>query len=122
MPWEVRRSSALQDALPNNKFGPLSSLGLFGKDEDGHISLYFIIMLPALIGLIGLILDGGGLFHLNTDQQELADAAALAGAKELDGRNDAITRATDRAQNLLSNGPNWSNTSLNASGIQITTP
>ena len=108
--------------MTKKKFRLLSSLGLFGKDEDGHISLYLIIMLPAIIGLIGLTLDGGALFHLHTDQQELADAAALAGAKELDGRNDAITRATDKAQNLLSNNPRWSNTSLNASAVQITTP
>src|SRR5215831_3685113 len=97
-------------------------LGRLRKDEDGHVLIYFTIMLPVIVGMIGLALDGGAFFHLNTDLQELADASALAGAAELDGSSDAITRATDRAQNLLSNDPHWSNTSLNASGVQITTP
>jgi Flp pilus assembly protein TadG len=95
-------------------------LATLGKDEDGHILLYFTIMLPVIMGMAGLVLDGGALFHLHTDLQELADASALAGAAELDGRNDAITRATDRAQNLLSNDPHWSNVAR--SGVQITTP
>jgi len=97
-------------------------LGRLRKDEDGHVLIYFTVMLPVIVGMIGLALDGGALFHLHSDLQELADASALAGAAELDGSNDAITRATDRAQNLLSNDPHWSNTALNASGVQITTP
>src|SRR5437763_49681 len=94
---------------PMKSFGFLSFLGKLGRDEDGHILHYFTIMLPVTVGMIGLALDGGALFHLKTDLQELADASALAGAAELDGRNDAITRAMDRAQNLLSNDPHWSN-------------
>ena len=66
-------------------------------------------MLPVTMGMIGLVLEGGAFYHLNSDLQELADAAAIAGATELDGAGDAITRATDRAQNLLSNDPRWSN-------------
>jgi Flp pilus assembly protein TadG len=99
-----------------------NNLARLGKDEDGHVLLYFTIMLPVMIGMTGLVLDGGALFHLNSDLQELADASALAGAAELDGKNDAITRATDRAQHLLSNDPHWSNSTLNATGIQISTP
>jgi len=79
-----------------------------------------MIPVQLMIGMFALVLDGGAFFHLNTDLQELADASALAGAAELDGANDAITRATDRAQNLLSNDPHWSNVAR--SGVQITTP
>src|SRR5215470_8963536 len=76
--------------------------------------------MPVLLGLVGLALDGGAFIHLNSDLQELADAAALAGAAELDGASDAITRATDKAQHLLSNDPHWSNVAR--SGLQINTP
>jgi Flp pilus assembly protein TadG len=95
-------------------------VSILRKDEDGHILLYFTIMLPVIIGMIGLVLDGGRLLHLHTEQQELADASALAGAVELDGQTGARDRATDKARNFLSNDPRWSNVA--ASGIQINTP
>src|SRR5262245_60767517 len=87
----------------------LRFLGKLGRDEDGHVLLYLTVMVRMMIGMVGLVLDGGRFFHLKTDLYGLADAAALAGAVELDGRADAITRATDKAQNLLSNDPRWSN-------------
>jgi Flp pilus assembly protein TadG len=90
------------------------------KDQEGSVALFLAITLPVTIGMIGLVLDGGAFFHLNTDLQELADAAAIAGAAELDGASDSITRATDRAEHLLSNDPHWSNVAR--SGVQITTP
>src|SRR6516162_7600393 len=95
--------------MTREKLRLLSFLGKIRRDEDGHIWIYFTILLPVIFGMIGLALDGGSYFHLNTDLQELADAAALAGAKELDGASDAITRATDKAEHLLSNDPHWSN-------------
>src|SRR6266516_3759645 len=106
--------------MTKEKCRPVSFLGKLGRDESGHILLYFTIMLPVIIGMIGLVLDGGRFFHLNTDLQELADASALAGAAELNGASDSIDRATDRARNLLSNDPHWSNVAR--SGVQITTP
>ena len=87
------------------------------KDEDGHTVLYFTIMLPVIIGMIGLSLDGGAFFHLNTDLHELADAAALAGAKELQGKSGDRGRATTEAKTLLSNDPHWSNVAR--SGVMI---
>jgi Flp pilus assembly protein TadG len=98
----------------------LPRLRKLANDEDGSIALFLAIALPVTMGMIGLVLDGGAFFHLNTDMQELADAAAIAGAAELDGASDALTRATDRAENLLSNDPHWSNVAR--SGVQITTP
>ena len=47
--------------------------------------------------------------------QDLADAAALAGAAELDGASDALTRADNRARNMLRNDPRWSD----VAGVQI---
>ena len=102
------------------KFGSLSMLSNLTKlvrDERGHILLMFTIMVPVMLGITGLALEGGRLFMLHSELQNLADAAALAGAKELDGANDAIARATDKARNLLTNDTWWS--SIARSGIQI---
>ena len=92
------------------------------KDEEGHILIFFTILAAVILGMIGLALDGGRLFALNNELQDLADASALAGARELDGTTTAITRATDRAQNLLSNNPRWAeggSTGLQVASVQF---
>src|SRR5688572_18676306 len=85
---------------------PLTKLG---RDECGSIIIKFTIMLPVIMGIIGLGLDGSRFLMLNNESQDLADAAALAGAKELDGAVDAITRADNAARTMLNNTPRWSN-------------
>jgi len=97
-----------------------SLLGELRRDEDGGVLIYFTLLIIVMMGMIGLVLEGGSLLHLNSDLQELADAAALAGAAELDGAKDAITRATNKAENLLTNNVNWSNVAV--SGVQINAP
>ncbi len=92
----------------------------FRRDEKGAVYIYFAVLIPVLLGIIGLTLEGGSLLHLNSELQELADASALAGAKEMDGAQDALTRATAAATSLLNNDPTWSN--IAAAGVQITTP
>jgi Flp pilus assembly protein TadG len=90
------------------------------RDQTGQVMIYFVILLPVMLGLIGLSLEGGRLLMLNSQLQDLADAAALAGAKELDGTDDAIDRATNAAENILSNDTWWSNVIL--AGVQIVDP
>lgn len=99
----------------------LSLFTALRQDEDGGVLLYFTIMIPVIVGMIGLALEGGQFYHLNSDLQELADAAALAGAAELDGASDAITRATTKAETLLSNDPHWSNVAYSGT-YQINPP
>lgn len=87
--------------------------------------LLFSVMAPVIIGLIALSYDSGRYMTLNTELQDLADAAALAGAKELDGQNatetrpSAIQRATAAATSLLANDPRFA--SVN-DGMQILQP
>src|SRR5437773_3731057 len=95
-------------------------LSRFRSDESGGIIALFSVMAPVILGVVGLSIEIGRGYYLNNDLQELADAAALAGAAELDGQPDAITRAIDRATNLLSNDPRWSNVVY--TGAQIQTP
>src|SRR5829696_1015314 len=88
----------------------LSFIRSLRKNQDGHILIYFTILLPVMLGTLGLSLDAAGrLFALSNELQDLADAAALAGARELDGAADAITRADDAARNMLNNNPRWAN-------------
>jgi Flp pilus assembly protein TadG len=87
----------------------LSRLFKLIPDQKGQVVVYFTLLAPVMMGLVGLSLEGGRLLMLNSQLQDLADAAALAGAKELDGRNDAITRATNAAETRLNNDTSWSN-------------
>ena len=81
-------------------------LSKLGRDERGSILIQFTITIVVIIGMIGLALDGGRFFMLNNDLQALADAAALAAAKQLDGASDALTRADAAARNL-NNDVRW---------------
>src|SRR6188474_3205488 len=99
-------------------FRSLSGFAKLVRDETGHILLYFTILLPVMLGFIGLSLEGGRLLMLNSQLQDLADAAALAGAKALDGTVNAIDHATDAANSMSQKNDPWWTFSAN-SGIQI---
>ena len=87
------------------KFAPLSRLG---KDERGSILVQFTVYSIAVLGMIGLVLDGGRWILLHSSLQDLADAAALAGAADLDGTLGAISRASSDAQAMANkNPPRW---------------
>lgn len=109
--------------IAKTPFRFLSNLAKLVRDDSGQIILTFTIMVPVMLGITGLALEGGRLLMLHSQLQDLADAAALAGAKELDGGTaapNAITRATDKAENLLTNDTWWS--SIAKAGIQILDP
>jgi Flp pilus assembly protein TadG len=57
------------------------------------------------MGMLGLALDGGRLILVNNSLHDLADAAALAAAAQLDGAQDALTRADTAARSLTTNTP-----------------
>jgi hypothetical protein len=88
------------------------------KEEGGVVLILYALLIPVIIGIIGLAIDGGRVFIVNSELQNLADAAALAGAAELDGTEAGMTAATDRALNLLNNDPRWSNVVVEGSQIQ----
>lgn len=78
-----------------------SLLALFSKQERGAALILFAVLIPVMMGIIGLVLDGGRVFIMNNEQQDLADAAALAGASKLDGTADGMAAAVLAAQNLI---------------------
>ena len=89
----------------NSKLGFFSLLSRLDKDEHRTILLQFTVYLVAIFGFIGLALDGGRYLLLHNSLQDLADAAALAGAAKLDGTSGATTLATAAAQAMANNNP-----------------
>lgn len=71
------------------------------RNEAGTIAIYVALMLPFLVGLALLVVDGGRLFNLDTSLQNNVDALALAGAAELDKRPDSHTRAAAAMQAFI---------------------
>jgi Flp pilus assembly protein TadG len=106
--------------IPKVPHHPLPEFARLLRDQTGQIVIYFIILLPVMLGLIGLALEAGRYLMLNSQLQDLADAAAIAGAKELNGASDALSRATNAAENVLTNDTWWSNVA--SAGIQIEDP
>jgi Flp pilus assembly protein TadG len=72
-------------------------------DTSGVILPYVTVMLVVIIGLGLLAVDGARYQSLQTQMQAAADAAALAGAAELNGKTGARDRATAAINNYLDN-------------------
>jgi Flp pilus assembly protein TadG len=75
------------------------------KDEEGSILILFTLLVFVMMGMVGLAIEGGRVLGVDSQLQDLADAAALAGARELDGSAGAMARAEAVARTLLSNSP-----------------
>src|SRR5215831_12077042 len=85
------------------KFGNFGLLSRLGRDERGSLIVQATLTIVAMMGMIGLALDGGRYFMANNDLQGLADAAALAGARQLDSTTlnlGARARAENAARNM----------------------
>ncbi len=73
------------------------------RDARGAVAVYVAIVAPMLFGVGALTLDVGRLITLHTELQAAADAAAIAGARELDRFPGAIEKAKEAAANALTN-------------------
>lgn len=72
----------------------------FWNDHRGYVIALTLIAMPLLLGFSLLVIDVGRSSNLHTDLQNAVDAMALAGARELDGRDDAIERAKAAIKNV----------------------
>ncbi|MBS3648100.1 pilus assembly protein [Pseudaminobacter sp. 19-2017] len=84
-------------------------LRAFLRERRGYVAVLTLISMPMLLGLSLLVIDVGRGNNLHTDLQNAVDALALAGARELDGGSDAITRAQAAISNLVKNQARFSN-------------
>ncbi|QPC98471.1 MULTISPECIES: TadE/TadG family type IV pilus assembly protein [Qipengyuania] len=76
-------------------------LGKFWSDESGASAALYALMLPALVGAAGIGFDYARMAALDTELQNAADQAALAGATQLDQTTGSINRAIAVARNGL---------------------
>ncbi|SFN18669.1 Putative Flp pilus-assembly TadE/G-like [Formivibrio citricus] len=67
------------------------------RRQHGAVAIIVGLSLFILVGMLALVLDLGHLYVAKTELQNAADAAALSGAKELDGTVAGITRAQNQA-------------------------
>lgn len=65
--------------------------------QRGAVAIMTAFSLVLLIAMIGLVVDLGYLYTRKTELQNAADAAALAGARELNGTTAGVTAAVLRA-------------------------
>jgi uncharacterized membrane protein len=56
------------------------------RDEGGQVMVMVAIFMAGLVAVVGLVTDGGLMFVQRRDLQNAADAAALAGAMQVDER------------------------------------
>lgn len=76
-------------------------LGTFARAEDGTVLVLWAMFLAVALGFLALSFDLGRVASTQSELQSYADQVALAAAGELDGRPDAITRATAAASGLV---------------------
>jgi Flp pilus assembly protein TadG len=90
-------------------------------DQRGVTLVYVSLIAAVLVGFAGLVIDGARYVTTNTQLQSAADAAALAAATQLDGRPDAITRATNAAMTspLVTNSQTFATGSSTVAIAQI---
>jgi Flp pilus assembly protein TadG len=73
------------------------------RDARGAVAMPLALAMPVLFGFGMLVIDASRYYSLQTSLQAGADALALAGAAELDGRDDSITRANRAIDTLVAN-------------------
>ena len=54
------------------------------RRDHAQLTVFFALMLPVFVAVVGLALDGGRMLEKHADLEAVADAAARAGAAALD--------------------------------------
>lgn len=65
--------------------------GFVARARRGQVAIMFALVLVPLVGMLGLAVDGGVYLYARRTAQAAADAAALAGARQLSKGNAAQT-------------------------------
>ncbi len=78
--------------------------GRYLREEGGFVLVFLAVAMPALVGLVGLAIDGTRLTTLDSDLAGLADSTALAAADRLDRSDGAIPSGRAAAAAVLARG------------------
>ena len=94
-----------------------------GADEErGQILVIFALALVVMIGMVGLVLDGGGAFAQRRSEQNAADLAALAGANAYLNTNGTVAQRTTAAQSAARASATSNGYTNGVNGVVVTTP
>nr|WP_306264622.1 TadE/TadG family type IV pilus assembly protein [Pararhizobium sp. IMCC3301] len=75
------------------KHSPTGTLSRLAREQEGYALAMTLVALPLVLAVSAFVIDGSRVANLHTDIQNAVDAMALAGARELDGGDDAIARS-----------------------------
>ncbi len=89
------------------------------RAAGGQMLVLFVLAMLAIIGMVGLAIDGGGAYAQRRDQQTAADLAALAGANDYLLNNSSATAVT-RARTVAGTN-NFTNGAGATVGVTIST-
>lgn len=93
--------------------------GIHAPRQRGAVAIMFGLSLLVLFGFMALVFDLGRTYVVRTELQNAADAAALAGAKDLNKKLEGVTKAIATAKAIgLQNDTKFSFTG--STGIVIT--
>ncbi len=87
----------MRAALINKLLATAARLRALPADESGNVIIYVTISVAVMLGFVGLALDGSRAMITHSEAQAAADAAALAGASQLDQQSGACDRAKAEA-------------------------
>ena len=89
--------------------------------ERGQMLVIFALALVALIGMVGLIIDGGDTFLQRRDQQNVADAAAMAaGYASVNGQDVTAAAQAVATANGYQNGQGGTTVTVTVGSSAIT--
>ena len=92
-----------------------------GRHADGgQILVVFVLAMMAIIGIVGLAIDGGGAYAQRRDQQTAADLSALAAANDYLLSNSS-DQATTRARTVAATNDFTDGSGATAVGVSIDT-
>lgn len=91
------------------------------RRQRGAVAILVALTLCSLIGLLGLVIDLGHQTVRKTELQNAADAAALAGGRELNGKDAGIDAAVQAAVAMAAlNASDFAHTAVSLGEPQIT--
>ena len=86
------------NAWENFSARTIGQLRRFAHDSAGNVALIFSLVTPMLIGLAGLGVDSASFYNQQSRMQSVADAAALAVAKEMHLFSDKPTTLVEAGE------------------------
>lgn len=97
------------------------------RDDKGEISIFIVMIIPVLLLLVGLVVDGSGQLNAKDQAHYCAEQAARAGAQnvnytQLNGGTLTFdhTAATNAAQQTLAAAGMTGTVDINADRITVT--